>query len=141
MIINTVKKWYTGGGSPTVYFANQNFNINANGVVNVSCPVGSNVQVNQSMPGPVRCGYFRTKTEGNANYTARVMSVIGDDGNANQVLLYAGDPVATAANVAYDIIEEFNCDLLLQNINIAINIGGLAANANAVLSVEVAAGP
>lgn len=140
MIINTIKKWYAGGGSPTVYFANQNFNISAAGVINISCPVGLNVQQNQSGMGPVKVGYTRVKSEQNApNYTLRVQSITGDDGFGNTVMLYGGDGSASPINMAYDIIEEFSCDLALQNVNIAVNIGTLTGNA--VLSVEVAAGP
>lgn len=140
MIINTIKKWYAGGGSPSVYFSNQNFNITATGLTNISCPVGINVQPNQSMPGPVKVGYTRVKTEANApNFTMRVAQITGDDGFGNTVLLYGGDGSATTVNMGYDIIEEWSCDLALQNVNIAVNIQSLTGNAT--LSVEVAAGP
>lgn len=150
-IINTIKNWYAGGGSPSVYFANQNFNI-TNGNTTVSCPVGTNVQTNQSGQGPVRVGFLRVKTEavgtlintGNLYPNAsliRILNIWGDDGNSNTVMLYSGDGGAAAANQNIDEIYEFSCDMLLQNINVAINCVNINSTGNAVLSVEVAAGP
>jgi hypothetical protein len=150
-IINTIKGWYTGGGSSSVYFSNQNFNI-TNGNTTVSMPVGSNVQNNQIGQGPVRVGYVRVKTEqvgtlvntGNLYPNAaiiRILNIWGDDGNSNTVQLYAGDGSAAAANQNIDEIFEFSCDMLLQNVNIAINITNINSTGNAVMSVEVAAGP
>jgi hypothetical protein len=150
-IINTVRNWYPSGGSPSVYFTNNNFNI-TNGNTIVSMPVGSNVQTNQQGMGPVRCGFVRVKTEavgtlintGNLYPNAaliRILNIWGDDGNSNTVQLYAGDGAAAAANQNIDEIFEFNCDMLLQNVNIAINVTNINATGNAVMSVEVAAGP
>lgn len=150
-IINTVKGWYTGGGSSSVYFTNSNVNI-TNGNTTLSMPVGSNVQTNQVGMGPVRVGYVRFKTEaigtlintGNTYPNAaqiRVLNIWGDDGNSNTVQLYAGDGSAAALNQNIDEIFEFNCDMLLQNVNIAINVQNINSTGNAVISVEVAAGP
>ncbi len=150
-IINTVKSWYAGGGSPSVYFANQNFNI-TNGNTTVSCPVGSNVQTNQLGQGPVRVGFVRVKTEavgtlintGNLYPNAaliRILNIWGDDGNSNTVQLYAGDAGGAVANQNIDEVFEFSCDMLLQNVNVGINITNINSTGNAVLSVEVAAGP
>jgi len=150
-IINTVRNWYPSGGSPSVYFQNNNFNI-TNGNTTVSMPVGSNVQTNQSGQGPVRVGFVRVKTEavgtfintGNLYPNAaliRILNIWGDDGNSNTVQLYAGDGGASAANQNIDEIFEFSCDMLLQNVNIAINVTNINATGNAVMSVEVAAGP
>lgn len=150
-IINTIKRVYAGLGSPTVYFANQNFNI-TNGNTTISCPVGSNVQTNQQGQGPVTCGLVRVKTEqvgtlintGNTYPNAaliRILNIWGDDGNSNTVQLYPGDPGASAANQNIDEYFEFNSDFNLQNINIAINITNINSTGNAVMSVEVAAGP
>ena len=150
-IINTIKKWYAGGGSPSVYFANVNFNI-TNGNTTISCPVGSNVQTNQQGTGPVTVGFVRVKTEqcgtfvntGNVypnTQTARVMAITGDDANSNTVLLYAGDTNIAVPNGNFDMIYEFSCDMLLANVNVIINVLGLNSTGNAVMSVEVAAGP
>ena len=150
-IINTIRGWYAGGGSPSVYFSNQNFNI-TNGNTTVSMPVGSNVQTNQSGQGPVRVGFVRVKTEqvgtlintGNLYPNAaliRILNIWGDDGNSNTVQLYAGDGAAAAANQNIDEIFEFSCDMLLQNVNVAINVTNINSTGNAVMSVEVAAGP
>jgi len=150
-IINTIKKWYAGSGSPTVYFANQNFNI-TNGNTTVSCPVGSNVQANQSGIGPIVCGFVRVKTEQcgtfvntgnlypNTQYS-RVIAITGDDAASNTVLLYAGDTNIAVANANFDEIFEFSCDLALANVNVIINVLGVNSTGNAVMSVEVAAGP
>jgi hypothetical protein len=151
MIINTIKKWYTGGGSSTVYFANQNFNI-SNGNTTISCPVGGNIQTNQVGGGPVTVGYVRVKTEAAGNFintgnvyanasVARVIAIVGDDGNSNQVLLYAGDTNVALPNVGIDCIYEWSCDLQLTNVNVIINVSNVNATGNAVMSVEVAAGP
>jgi len=151
-IINTIRKWYPSGGSPSVYFTNNNFNI-TNGNTTVSMPVGSNVQANQQGQGPVSCGFVRVKTEavgtlnvGNGNLfpnaaLIRILNIWGDDGNSNTVQLYAGDGSAAAANQNIDEIFEFSCDMLLQNVNIAINVTNINSLGNAVMSVEVAAGP
>lgn len=150
-IINTVKSWYAGGGSPSVYFANANFNI-TNGNTTVSCPVGSNVQTNQFGTGPVRVGYVRVKTDlcgtfvntGNVypnTQLARVVAITGDDANSNTVLLYTGDTNIAVANANFDTIYEFSCDMLLANMNVIINVLGLNSTGNAQMSVEVAAGP
>lgn len=150
-IINSIKLWYAGGGSPTVYFANQNFNI-TNGNTTVACPVGSNVQTNQSGIGPCRVGFVRVKSEqcgtfvntGNTYPNAqvcRVIAITGDDGNSNTVLLYSGDTNIAVPNANIDCIYEFSCDLLLQNVNVIINITNVNSTGNAVMSVEVAAGP
>lgn len=150
-IINTVKAWYGGGGSPSVYFANSNFNI-TNGNTTVSMPVGSNVQTNQQGQGPVRVGFVRVKTEaagtlintGNLYPNAsliRILNIWGDDGNSNTVQLYSGDPFGSVANQNIDEIFEFSCDMLLQNVNVAINVTNINSTGNAVMSVEVAAGP
>lgn len=150
-IINTIKKWYAGGGSPSVYFANQNFNI-TNGNTTVSCPVGSNVQTNQQGIGPVTVGFVRVKTEqcgtfvntGNVypnTQLARVIAITGDDAASNTVILYNGDTNIAVANANFDMIYEFSCDMLLANVNVIINVLGLNSTGNAVMSVEVAAGP
>lgn len=151
MIINTIKNWYPGGGSPTVYFANQNFNI-TNGNTTISCPVGSNIQTNQQGIGPVRVGFVRVKSESPGNFintgnvfpnssVARVVAITGDDGNSNVVLLYAGDTNLALPNTNIDCIYEWSCDLLLQNVNVTINVSNVNSVGNAVMSVEVAAGP
>jgi hypothetical protein len=151
MIINTIKKWYTGGGSSSVYFANQNFNI-TNGNTTISCPVGGNVQTNQIGGGPVTVGYVRVKTESPGNFintgnvypnasVMRVMAIVGDDGNSNQVLLYAGDANIALPNVNIDCIYEWSCDLQLTNVNVILNVSNVNSTGNAVVSVEVAAGP
>lgn len=150
-IINTIKNWYPGGGSPTVYFANQNFNI-TNGNTTISLPVGSNIQTNQQGIGPVRVGFVRVKTEQCGTFVntgntypnaqiARVMAITGDDGNSNQVILYAGDTNIAVLNANFDQIYEWSCDLLLQNVNVIINVLNVNSTGNAVMSVEVAAGP
>jgi hypothetical protein len=150
-IIQTVKRIYAGLGSPTVYFQNTNFNI-TNGNTTVSCPVGSNVQTNQSGSGPVTCGIVRVKSEGigtlintgnlypNATL-CRVLNIWGDDGSSNVVQFYEGDAVQTVANLNIDRIYFFNSDLPLANINVAINVQNINSTGNAVFSVEVAAGP
>jgi len=151
MIINTIKKWYAGGGSPTVYFSNQNFNI-TNGNTTVSCPVGANVQTNQSGIGPVTVGMVRVKTEQCGSFVntgntypnaqiARVIAITGDDAASNTVLLYTGDTNIAVANANFDIIYEFSCDLALANVNVIINVLNVNSTGNAVMSVEVAAGP
>ena len=150
-IINSIKKGYPGFGSPSVYFANTNFNI-TNGNTTISCPVGSNVQTNQQGTGPVTCGMVRVKTEavgtlintGNLYPNAaiiRVLNIWGDDGNSNTVMLYSGDAFAAAANQNIDEFYTFFTDMFLQNVNVAINITNINATGNAVMSVEVAAGP
>lgn len=150
-ITNTIKNWYPGGGSPSVYFANQNFNI-TNGNTVVSLPVGANVQTNQFGQGPVRVGFVRVKTEapgtfintGNLYPNAsliRVLTITGDDAASNTVQLYSGDAAAGAANQNIDEIFEFSCDLALANVNVTINVTNINATGNAVMSVEVAAGP
>lgn len=150
-ITNTIKAWYGGGGSPSVYFSNQNFNI-TNGNTTISMPVGSNVQTNQQGQGPVRVGFVRVKTEqvgtlintGNLYPNAaiiRILNIWGDDGKSNTVQLYPGDASAAPANMNVDEIFEFSCDMLLQNVNVAINITNINSTGNAVMSVEVAAGP
>jgi hypothetical protein len=150
-IINTVRKWYAGGGSPSVYFANQNFNI-TNGNTTVSCPVGSNVQPNQFGKGPISVGYVRVKTEGIGTLVntgnlypnaalIRVLNIWADDGNSNTVMLYSGDGAGAAANQNIDECYEFSCDMLCQNINVAINVTNINSTGNAVMSVEVACGP
>jgi len=134
-----------------VYFTNNNINV-TNGNTTLSMPVGSNVQTNQQGQGPVRVGFVRIKTEqvgtlintGNLYPNAsliRVLNIWGDDGNSNTVQLYAGDGSASAANQNIDEIFEFSCDMLLQNVNIAINCTNINSTGNAVVSVEVAAGP
>jgi hypothetical protein len=150
-IIQTVKKMYPGLGSPTVYFQNQNFNI-TNGNTTVSCPVGSNVQTNQIGIGPVTCGIVRVKTEGigtlintgnlypNATLL-RVLNIWGDDGSSNVVQLYEGDTTQTSANMNIDRIYPFFTDLPLANINVSLNVQNINSTGNAVMSVEVAAGP
>ena len=150
-IINTVKTMYPGLGSPTVYFTNANFNI-TNGNTTISLPVGLNVQTNQIGIGPVRVGIVRVKSEsmgtlintGNTFPNAsllRVLNIWGDDGNSNTVQLYPGDSGAAVANQNIDEYFEFNTDFLLQNVNIAINVTNINSTGNAVMSVEVAAGP
>lgn len=150
-ILNTIKKWYANGGSPTVYFANQNFNI-TNGNTTVALPVGSNVQANQSGIGPVVVGMVRVKTEqcgtlvntGNVYPNAaicRVIAITGDDAASNTVLLYQGDTNLAQPNANIDEIFEFSCDLQLANVNVIINITNINSTGNAVMSVEVAAGP
>lgn len=150
-IINTIKRTYAGKGSPTVYFSNQNFNI-TNGNTTISCPVGSNVQPNQLGKGPISVGAVRVKTEqvgtlintGNLYPNAaiiRILNIWGDDGNSNTVQLYPGDAGAAVANQNIDEFFEFSCDMLCQNINIAINVTNINSTGNAVMSVEVAAGP
>jgi hypothetical protein len=150
-ITNSVKGWYAGGGSPSVYFANQNFNI-TNGNTTISCPVGANVQTNQVGNGPVRVGFVRVKTEsvgtfintGNLYPNAaliRVLNIWGDDGSSNVVQIYSGDASATVANLNIDEIYEFSTDIYFANINVAINVTNINATGNAVMSVEVAAGP
>jgi hypothetical protein len=150
-ITNTIKNWYPGGGSPSVYFANQNFNI-TNGNTTVSLPVGANVQSNQQGQGPVRVGYVRVKTEsvgtfintGNVYPNAsliRVLNIWGDDGSSNVVQIYSGDAAATVSNMNIDECFEFSVALLLANINVSINVTNINATGNAVMSVEVAAGP
>jgi len=150
-ISNTIKNVYAGFGSPTVYFSNQNFNI-TNGNTTVSLPVGANVQTNQQGTGTVRVGLVRVKTEsvgtfintGNLYPNAaliRVLNIWGDDGSSNVVQLYSGDAVAGVANINIDEYYEFSCDLPLANINISINVTNINATGNAVMSVEVAAGP
>ena len=143
MIVNTIKGWYAGGASPTTYAVNQNFNI-TNGNTVVSMAVGG--------LGPTRCGMVRVKSEavgtlintGNLYPNAallRVLTITGDDGNSNTVLLYTGDASASAANQNIDEIYEFSCDLGLANVNVTINVTNINATGNAVMSVEVAAGP
>lgn len=150
-IINTIKRLYAGFGSPTVYFANTNFNI-TNGNTTVACPVGSNVQTNQLGIGPVTVGYVRVKTEqcgtfvntGNVypnTQLARVIAITGDDAASNTVLLYSGDTNIAVANANFDMYYHFNSDLPLANVNVIINVLGLNSTGNAVMSVEVAAGP
>jgi hypothetical protein len=150
-IINTIKNWYAGGGSPTVYFSNVNFNI-TNGNTTISCPVGANVQTNQQGTGPVRVGMVRVKSESPGNFintgnvfpnasVARVVAIVGDDGKSNQVLLYSGDTNVALPNINIDEIFEFSCDLLLANVNVIINVSNVNSVGNAVMSVEVAAGP
>jgi hypothetical protein len=150
-IINSIKKVYAGFGSPSVYFTNQNFNI-TNGNTTISCPVGSNVQPNQSGQGPVTVGLVRVKTEavgtlintGNTYPNAAIIKILniwGDDGNSNTVQLYPGDSGPAVANQNIDEYFEFNTDFLLQNVNIAINVTNINSTGNAVMSVEVAAGP
>ena len=151
MIINTIKKWYSGGGSSTVYTSNQNFNI-TNGNTTICLPVGGNVQTNQIGNGPVTVGMVRVKTESPGNFVntgnvypnatvARVIAIVGDDGNSNQVLLYAGDTNIALPNMNIDCIYEFSCDLQLTNVNVIINVNNVNSTGNAVMSVEVAAGP
>ncbi|SRR6266704_2424136 len=150
-IINSIKKVYAGFGSPSVYFANQNFNI-TNGNTTVSLPVGANVQTNQFGQGPVTVGIVRVKTEsvgtlintGNLYPNAsliRVLNIWGDDGSSNVVQIYSGDAAAGVANINIDEKFEFAVDLPLANINVAINITNINSTGNAVMSVEVAAGP
>src|ERR1700675_1379943 len=142
-IVNTVKGWYAGGASPTTYAVNQNFNI-TNGNTVVSMAVGA--------LGPSRCGMVRVKTEalgtfintGNLYPNAalvRVLTITGDDGNSNTVLLYTGDAAAGAANQNIDEIYEFSSDLGRANVNVTINVTNINATGNAVMSVEVATGP
>ena len=150
-IINTVRRLYAGLGSPSVFFTNQNFNI-TNGNTTVSCPVGSNVQTNQYGQGPVTCGMVRVKTEQcgslvntgnlypNAS-VARVIAITGDDAASNTILLYAGDQNIAVPNANIDMVYEFNSDLPLANINVIINVSNVNSTGNAVMSVEVAAGP
>lgn len=150
-IINSIKKWYAGGGSPSVYFANQNLNI-TNGNTTISCPVGGNVQTNQVGGGPVTVGMVRVKTESPGNFintgnvypnssVMRVIAIVGDDGNSNQVQLYAGDTNLALPNINIDEVFEFSCDLQLTNVNVIINVSNVNSTGNAVVSVEVAAGP
>ena len=150
-LINTIKRLYAGFGSPTVYFSNANFNI-VNGNTTISCPVGPNVQANQLGQGPVTCGMIRIKSEamgtfvntGNTfpnNTTMRVLNIWGDDGNSNTVLLYSGDAAAGVANMNIDEFYEFNTDFALFNVNVSLNVSGVNSGSNAVMSVEVAAGP
>lgn len=150
-ILNTIKKVYAGYGSPTVYFANQNFNI-TNGNTTVSCPVGSNVQTNQQGTGPVTVGMVRVKTEqcgslvntGNVYPNAcmaRVIAVTGDDGASNTILIYTGDTNIAVANANIDEYIEFSVDMALANVNVIINVSNVNSTGNAVMSVEVAAGP
>jgi len=151
-IINTIKGWYGGGGSPTVYFVNNNMNI-AQGNTTVSCPVGSNVQNNQLGIGAVRVGFVRVKVESNASFIntgnvypnqscARVIAIIGDDANSNQLQLYGGDTNLAVPNTNFDQIYEFNTDMYLQNVNVLLNVTNTnAGTANYIVSVEVAAGP
>jgi len=114
--------------------------------------VGSNVQTNQLGKGPVTVGIVRVKTEqvgtlintGNLYPNAaliRVLNIWGDDGNSNTVQLYPGDASAAVANQNLDQKYEFACDMLLQNVNVAINITNINSTGNAVMSVEIAAGP
>ena len=151
MLINTIKKLYAGFGSPTVYFSNQNFNI-VNGNTTISCPVGPNVQANQLGQGPVSVGIVRVKTEGMGTFvntgntfpnstTMRVLNIWGDDGNSNTVLLYSGDGFSAAANQNIDEFYDFNTDFALFNVNVSLNVSGVNSGSNAVMSVEVAAGP
>ena len=150
-IINTVKKIYGGFGSPTVYYSNANFNITS-GNTTVSIPVGSNVQTNQQGIGPGTVGVVRVKTEGSGTFVntgnvypnaqlTRVVAIIGDDGASNQVLLYSGDTNIAIPNMNMDSYYEFMCDLPLANVNVIINVMNINATGNAVMSVEVAAGP
>ena len=154
-IINSVKKMYAGLGSPTVYFANTNFNI-TNGNTVISLPVGSNVQTNQSGTGPVTVGIIRIKSEamgtlvntGNLYPNAtnfRIVAISGDDGASNTVNIYEGDPATAGwfltANTNIDKLFYFNTDLPLANVNVVINMTNINSTGNAVFSVEVAAGP
>jgi hypothetical protein len=152
-VINTVKRIYPGLGSPTVYFSNINAAI-INGNTTISCPVGSNVQTNQSGTGPVTCGMVRVKSEwmgtfintGNVfpnNTQCRVLNIWGDDSSSNVVQLYDGDAFIGAANLNIDRIYFFNSDLPLANINVSLNVQGINSTSatNALFSVEVAAGP
>jgi hypothetical protein len=110
------------------------------------------VQTNQFGQGPVTVGFVRVKTEapgtlintGNLypNTTfARVMAITGDDAASNTVLLYTGDTNIAVPNANIDMIYEWSCDLALANVNVIINVLGVNATGNAVMSVEVAAGP
>ena len=150
-ILNTIKRVYAGFGSPTVYFSNVNFNI-TNGNTTISCPVGSNVQTNQLGTGPVSVGLIRVKTEacgtlvntGNVypnTSLARVIAIVGDDAASNQILMYAGDTNIAVANANIDEYFEFSVDMALANVNVIINVLGVNSTGNAVMSVEVAAGP
>ena len=153
MIINTIRRFYAGYGSPTVWNQNQNFNI-TNGNTTVCLPVGTNTSQTplQNGLGPITVGIVRVKTEaagtlvntGNLYPNAslfRVIQIIGDDGSSNQVQLYQGDAAQTAANVNVDYFYEFATDLPLANVNVVINVQNINATGNAVMSVEVAAGP
>lgn len=150
-LINTIKRLYAGLGSPTVYFSNANFNI-VNGNTTISCPVGPNVQTNQLGQGPITCGILRVKTEATGTFvntgntfpnstTFRILNIWGDDGNSNTVMVYSGDAFAAAANQNIDEFYVFNTDLALFNVNVSLNVSGVNSGSNAVMSVEVAAGP
>lgn len=134
MIINSVKISYPGLGSPTVYYANQNFAF-AGGVV--TCPTGVNIQPNQMLPGPVVVGKVRLKSETNSGASLYIAGITGDDARGNQVMLYSGDtPTEVAMNIER-VIQFGPSDLPLSNINVNIEVNGGVP----ILSLEVAAGP
>lgn len=154
-ILNTIKKMYAGLGSPSVYFANVNFNI-TNGNTVISLPVGANVQTNQVGQGPVTVGIVRIKTEsvgtlintGNTYINAslfRIVAISGDDAASNTVNIYEGDPATATwflvANTNIDKMFYFNTDLALANVNVILNVNNINSTGNAVFSIEVAAGP
>jgi hypothetical protein len=152
-IIQTVKRVLPSFGSPTVYFSNINATA-INGNTTISCPVGGNVQTNQSGNGPITSGMVRVKSEWNPtfintgntfpnNTQFRVLNIWGDDGNSNVVQLYDGDAFVGAANLNIDRIYFFNSDLALSNVNVAINVQGINSTAatNALVSVEVTGNP
>lgn len=154
-IVQTIKRIMPGMGSPTVYFANTNFNI-TNGNTVVSLPVGSNVQTNQVGIGPITCGIVRIKTEGVGTFINtgntypnaslfRILAISGDDASSNQVNIYEGDPATAGwfitANTNIDKLFYFNTDLPLANVNVVINVTNINSTGNAVFSVEVAGNP
>jgi hypothetical protein len=140
-IQNSIKNSYPGLGSPSVSYTKQDFAV-ASGDSEISCPlVPGNMEPGESgvMTGnmPVRQGIVRIKTEAPVA-SFRVTSIVGEDTETNDVILYRGD-VATAITLTgspkYDLCYRFVSDMPLNEIDINVNAGAAVQ-----CSVEVVGG-
>jgi hypothetical protein len=127
-IVNTIADWGIGNGIPVVTV--QRINVTANtGATNVTLPA-----TGAFAPTTVSRGLVRVKSNViGVNATAQVLNITGTDGTTT-VDLSAGDAIASRAGIGIDHMYQFQSDLNLTSITVAVNI----ATNNSTVDVEMA---